>query len=72
MLVSALDFNQQDRIRSGNADAFGLVRGKRKALRLRERACGNYAAFCKAFAKGQFFNASIRDRFSYRQIKQGN
>ena len=31
-----------------------------------------YADFCNAFAKGRFFNAFIRDRFSYRQIKQDN
>ncbi|WP_245272656.1 KTSC domain-containing protein [Mesorhizobium sp. LNHC221B00] len=31
-------------------------------------APATYAAFRKAYSKGRFFNAFIRDRYSYRRV----
>ena len=47
----ALNFNPQNHVRSSNADTLGLVRFKRKALRLRERPSGNVCGFFRSLCE---------------------
>ncbi|WP_353817175.1 KTSC domain-containing protein [Mesorhizobium sp.] len=70
VLGNAFNCYPKHQLRPGDEDPLRMVCPKRNRYDFNDVPPQTYAAFRKAWSKGRFFNAFIRDRYSYHLVEQ--